>query len=131
MTGNDRQSAAHPRLLVVDDELELRTLLAMKFSKSGFSVDVAATGAEAAEFLSREKYSAILCDLNLPENMNGCDVYNIAKTRCGDCTFIAITGYAPDSPQVRNARAAGIPHVFSKPLQMKAILELVHQGKSV
>lgn len=131
MTGTDSQSAVPPRLLVVDDELELRTLLALKFSKSGFSVDVAATGAEAAELLSREKYSAILCDLNLPENMNGCDVYNIAKSHCEDCTFIAITGYAPDSPQVRKARAAGIPHVFSKPLQMKAILQLVHQGKSV
>lgn len=115
-----------PRLLVVDDEAELRSLLALKFSKLGFNVDIAASGAEAAELICNSDYEAILCDLNLPEKLKGQDIFQLAKSKCNDSLFIAITGYAPDSPQVKEARAAGIEHIFSKPLQIKAILALLH-----
>jgi hypothetical protein len=42
--------------------------------------------------------------------------------------FIAITGYAQDSPEVKAARAEGMKYVFSKPLQMKAILSLIQDS---
>lgn len=129
MTSQNATDTPDSRLLVVDDEIELRSLLAMKLSKSGFVVDVAADGQQAIELMNTHHYTAVLCDLNLPERIKGGDLFNFVQQHTGDCTFIAITGYAPDSPEVRAARAAGIKHVFSKPLQMKAIVSII-QGSA-
>lgn len=125
MTHRNFTEGSDSRLLVVDDEVELRSLLAMKLSKSGFVVDVAADGQQAIDLLNAHHYTAVLCDLNLPERIKGGDLFSFVQHHTGDCTFIAITGYAPDSPEVRAARAAGIKHVFSKPLQMKAIVSVI------
>lgn len=121
----DQQPTNQPRLLVVDDEVELRTLLAMKFSKSGYDVDVASSGEEAKEFINNESYSAVLCDLNLPTSLKGQDVFRLVIRKNSESKFIAITGYAQDSPEVSAAKAAGIQHIFSKPLRMSAILSLL------
>ncbi|MFZ9519437.1 MAG: response regulator [Silvanigrellaceae bacterium] len=120
--------AEQPRILVIDDEVELRTLLAMKFSKSGFEVDVAASGEEAVEFIQKENYRAILCDLSLPNSLKGHDVYQLVLRKNSKAKFIAITGYAQDSPEVGAAKNAGIEHIFSKPLRMSAILNILNSS---
>jgi CheY-like chemotaxis protein len=116
------------KLLIVDDEVELRSLLALKFSKSGFEVDVAANGAEAIRLMNSSNYKAILCDLNLSETIKGGDLHKIARSKNLLSKFIAITGYAQDSPEVRAARAEGMKYVFSKPLQMRAILSIIQDS---
>lgn len=126
MTTAQKETAeTQPRLLVVDDEVELRSLLAMKFGRSGYMVDLAANGAEAAAMMDKAEYAAILCDLNLPTPLKGRELFELAKNTNKKSKFIAITGYAPDSPEVKAARAAGIEHVFSKPLRLKAILAVL------
>jgi DNA-binding NtrC family response regulator len=129
MTPNSTLQSEGQRLLIVDDEVELRSLLAMKFSKSGFEVDVAATGEEAIEFMNSSDYKAILCDLNLSESMKGGDLHKLVISKKISSKFIAITGYAQDSPEVRAARAEGMKYVFSKPLQIRAILSLIEDSK--
>jgi two-component system response regulator TctD len=55
------------RLLVVEDNTELRTLLARSLEAEGFAVDQAATGAEAAEAAGGARYGAVVLDLGLPD----------------------------------------------------------------
>lgn len=125
MTQKSYQSSCVLRLLVVDDEIELRTLLAMRFEKLGFCVDSAEDGAQAAELIKKINYDFILCDLNLPGEICGQDLFEIVKKENLNSKFIAITGYAQDSSKVQEARSRGIAHVFSKPLQMSALLNLI------
>ncbi|MEY4063889.1 MAG: hypothetical protein RIR26_97 [Pseudomonadota bacterium] len=113
------------RILIVDDEVELRTLLALKFEKSGFTVDTAGSGSEAASLLQGNDYSAILCDLRLPDAPQGAELFGITRRKSNTPLFIAITGYTQDSPEVKGARAAGVEHIFSKPLRLKTIFELL------
>ncbi|MEN9529027.1 MAG: hypothetical protein RI932_900 [Pseudomonadota bacterium] len=113
------------RILIVDDELELRSLLQIKFQKSGFNVDLAASGDEAAKKLTENEYSAVLCDLNLPNDPKGIQLYELINRQEKRPEFIVITGYTQDSPEVRAARSAGIKYIFSKPLNLKSIFTLL------
>ncbi|NBO38146.1 response regulator [bacterium] len=116
-------SSSSGRILVVDDEEELRNLLSLKLQRSGFEVDCAADGMQASEFINNKDYTAILCDLNLPNHPKGDELYSVARK--SKAVFIAITGFTQDSPEVKAARATGIEHVFSKPLRLKGILDLI------
>ena len=54
------------RLLIVDDDADIRTLLAEQLGKAGFIVSTAANGAEMRQTLDREHVDLIVLDLNLP-----------------------------------------------------------------
>jgi DNA-binding response OmpR family regulator len=118
-----------PLLLVIDDEIELQNLLSLKFSKYGFKVDVASDRQRAEELMMRTSYSAIVCDLNLAGKMEGERIYQLVKMKNIESTFIAVTGFAQDSPEVKAALSSGMRFVFSKPLRMKSILELIAQPR--
>lgn len=63
------------KILIVEDNLEIQTLMAYFFSKEGFNVDTASEGMEALKKLKNKHYNLIILDLMLP-NING---KNIAK----------------------------------------------------
>lgn len=115
------------RILIVDDEVELRTILALKFEKSGFAVDTAGTGAEAASCLQSNNYAAVICDLRLPDTPQGAQLFELSRAKPSKPLFIAITGYTQDSPEVKEARAVGVEHIFSKPLRLKTLFELLER----
>jgi len=54
------------RLLIVDDDADIRTLLAEQLGDAGFVVNTAANGAEMRATLEREQIDLIVLDLNLP-----------------------------------------------------------------
>jgi two-component system OmpR family response regulator len=55
------------RLLVVDDDVDIRTLLAEALSKAGYAVSTAGDGAEMRRVLEREHVDLVVLDLNLPK----------------------------------------------------------------
>jgi CheY-like chemotaxis protein len=61
------------RLLVVDDEAEMREVLAEALSAWGYEVTVAASGREAVELVATSLFEAVLLDVNLGSD-NGVDV---------------------------------------------------------
>lgn len=71
----------HPRLLVVDDDAELRELIQTYLSRQGFEVLVAGDGEQCDEVLSREQVDLIILDLMLP----GEDGLSIAKRLKASC----------------------------------------------
>jgi CheY-like chemotaxis protein len=81
------------RALVVDDDADLRRLLARLLARRGLEVFEAGTGPAALGVAGRVQLSLVLCDLRMP-GMHGTDLYRelIAKdpglARC----FIFITG---------------------------------------
>jgi two-component system phosphate regulon response regulator PhoB len=61
------------RILIVEDELDLRSTLEFKFKSEGYSVDAVSKGKEAIEAIARKKPDLVLLDLMLPD-MSGLDV---------------------------------------------------------
>lgn len=65
--------SADPRLLVVDDEPDLRTLYEMTLLREGFTLDSAGTVEDALERLSARRYDAVITDMRLPDG-SGLDI---------------------------------------------------------
>lgn len=61
---SSRESSS--RLLVVDDDADIRTLLAEQLTAAGFSVSTAGNGAQMRQVLSNEQIDLIVLDLNMP-----------------------------------------------------------------
>ena len=54
------------RLLIVDDDNDIRTLLAEQLGRAGYQVSTAADGTAMRQLLDREHVDLIVLDLNLP-----------------------------------------------------------------
>ena len=61
------------RILIVEDELDLRSTLEFKFKSEGYTVNAVSTGKDAMDSIARTKPDLILLDLMLPD-MSGLDI---------------------------------------------------------
>lgn len=83
-------TAAH--ILVVDDELPIRTMLAALLRRRGFTVTIAATGEEALDVAEQYPLDLLLLDLHLP-GLSGMEVANRIRERHVDPAIIILTAY--------------------------------------
>jgi CheY-like chemotaxis protein len=67
------------QILVVDDDLSIRTLLRLIAERRGLTVDVAADGAEALQLLAERQYGLAIVDLMMPR-VNGYELVNALST---------------------------------------------------
>lgn len=79
-------------ILMVDDEIKLRKILALELEEEGYHVLQAGTGEEALCMLEREKVKVLLLDLMLPD-MTGLDVLPKVTSLCPDVKTIILTAY--------------------------------------
>lgn len=80
------------RLLIVDDESEIREALARHFRFLDYDVELASNGAEALEVLEREHVDVIISDILMPV-MNGVDLLREVRKGYPMIHMIMITGY--------------------------------------
>lgn len=116
-----------PRILIVDDQPELRGLLAAHLRRHRYEVVEASDGNELLlELLENRPVDLIICDLDMPL-MSGLEA--LIKLRQSDWTmpFILMTGFAtPETHQ--KANQMGAAYVFEKPLD---IHHLVSTAQSI
>ncbi|MFI5328327.1 MAG: response regulator, partial [Candidatus Rokuibacteriota bacterium] len=88
------------KILVVDDEPEIRSLLGAVLQAKGFEVVTAADGAAALEQVQREHPSVILMDLSMPR-MSGMDALPEIKRLDPEVPVIICTAHADLATAVR------------------------------
>ncbi len=99
--------ATRPRVLVVDDEAMIREVIADYLTDGGYSVLVAANGAEALVLLATESaVDALITDLSMP-GMDGLAVIRSARERYPALPAILLTGYAGDDAALALGRSIG------------------------
>jgi two-component system, OmpR family, KDP operon response regulator KdpE len=89
-----------PKVLIVDDESDVRRLYAIGLNQRGFEVKLAANGAEAVERIANEKPDVILLDWVMPL-MDGSEVLNKLDHAV---SVIVISGHQPPphvDPRIR------------------------------
>jgi two-component system cell cycle response regulator CpdR len=103
------------RILVVDDEEPLRTLVARGLTLDGHGCLTAADGAEALEILIAEKgrFDLLLTDIRMPL-MDGIALALAAKQEFPDLTIMLMTGYAEQRERAKSLEAI-VSEVMAKP----------------
>lgn len=117
------------RILVADDQKEIRLLTIAQLERSGHQVVAVANGREALDALQRERFDAVLIDEDMPV-MNGLQAVRAIRERAkdyGPMVLIALTGYNTDPDRHRLLRA-GFDSVLGKPFHLNELEALF--GKS-
>ena len=95
---------ARPKILIVEDESDVRRLYAIGLNQRGFEVKLAANGAEAVERIAHEKPDVILLDWVMPL-MDGGEVLNkLSGDGNAPVSVIVISGQQPPDtvdPRIR------------------------------
>ena len=121
-----------PKLLIADDDNEIRELLEFDLSQSGYQVDSAKDGEEALQKALSGNYDLILLDVMMPK-MNGFDVCKHIRNAKPDSVILMLTakGTINDKTQGFNS---GADDYIVKPFDIQEVLlrvrALVRRNKS-
>jgi putative two-component system response regulator len=79
------------KILVVDDDENIRDLLTNRLSKQGFDCMSAESGASAIQLINTKRFDAVLADVHMP-GMSGIELLQHLKARDPETTVLMITG---------------------------------------
>lgn len=116
------------RVLVVDDEPMIVSLLSTILREKGWDVTGAHSGTEGIDQLDRARYDVILTDLVMPGD-TGIDLLRAAKEIHPDVEVILMTGYATADTAIEAMRT-GAFHYIMKPLKPEEVVHLLEKAYS-
>ena len=109
-------------VLVVDDDVDAREMLAMFLGEHGARVVTAKDGAEAIALLEPERPNVVLTDLAMRSG-DGYDVFRAVREVLGSIPCIAISALPDDG----RAREAGFDLRMEKPIDLDDLLEAIRR----
>ncbi len=107
------------RLLVVDDDEDLRLAIARKLENEKFEVETAATGDGALRVLQYEKPNLVILDLGLPD-MEGLEVCRRIKEASSEALILVLTGRQEESQQIAGLET-GADDYLVKPVSLRLL----------
>lgn len=113
------------RILVVDDEADMRLALTNVLTRNGHQVAEAPEGEAALAQLSRERPDLMLLDMRLP-GMDGIQILKRVKEIHPDLPVVMVTGYGSVDSAIEVMRL-GASHYLAKPFSNKELLESVER----
>ena len=110
------------RILVVDDEVEMRDLLKDILDLAGYEIIAVSTGPEAVVQLDKKDFDLVITDLGMPL-LNGWEVARAVKLRQPNTPVIMVSGWGPEIEQ--QGHELGVDLVLPKPFQVDSVVESV------
>lgn len=117
------------RVLVIDDDEEIRVLVAAMLERAGHKAEVAADGKEGLRKFGERKPHLVLTDINMP-GLDGHDVISALKVLHADVPIIAISGgseVAKDELLLQASRL-GAAEVITKPFEFEQLAGAVSRA---
>jgi len=114
------------KILVVDDEPQVRTVIRRILEKEGFEVDMAENGVKALELCQASPYDLVITDIIMPEK-EGLETMIDLRRHCPQTKIIAMSGGGRMSSEdcLRMAEGLGASFSFRKPIETKKFIEAV------
>src|SRR5215208_1784148 len=110
------------RILVADDEPNIRTTIQDVLHKYRVEVTVASNGGEAVALVEANDYDLVLSDIKMPDK-TGYDVFAAARRRSQSTPGILMTGFGYDpSHSIVRASQEGLQAVLFKPFKVDQLL---------
>ena len=114
-----------PLILVVEDNVELRSLIVAELSKTYLTAE-AGNGKEALQIIERENVDLVVSDIMMPE-MDGCELCNAIKTdvRTSHILVILLTAAIGVENHIRSLKA-GADSYIEKPFKTELLKESIY-----
>lgn len=113
------------RILVVDDDESIRTVLKVNLEDKGYIVDTAENGSEAFKKIDEKFFNIALIDIRLPD-IDGIEFLEKIEKRFPRTIKLIVTGF----PTLKNAIDAvnkGADGYILKPVNMEDLLEIIKE----
>lgn len=111
------------RILVVDDQEDMRELLCEMLAEEGYRAEAVGGGEDALRALGGEHYDLLLTDLNMPR-MDGLALLRLVRERDPRLPVVVITGYGSRSTE-RRVLMEGARGYISKPCTLQRVVAAV------
>ncbi len=113
------------RVLIVDDDREVRASLSHLMEKAGYAATVAADGQAALDVLRKEPVQIVVCDVRMP-GMDGLEFQKRAS-EMGNVPVILVSAHG-DIPMAVNAIQNGAYSFLEKPFDPRRLLTIIGNG---
>lgn len=129
------------RILLIDDELDIRDSAAAVLQREGYDVTVAKDAESGLQAVREQKFDLVICDIIMP-GVDGVQAINSIRDTNPEIKIIAISGggniglssYEPEAitttAYLQAATEAGAYGVLTKPFGRADIINAVHQALS-
>jgi len=115
-----------PRILIIDDEADLRELFTLSLIKMGLEVDSAETLDEARHCLARQEYALVLTDMRLPDGL-GIELVREVSANYKNTPIAVITAYGSTDNAVAALKAGAFDYL-SKPVEIHQLRTMVQSA---
>lgn len=127
---NETLVPGNGRLLIMDDELQIRELAAEALSYLGYKVVAASDGSEAVELYKRgldeeEAFDAVILDLTIPGGMGGKEAAGRILAIDPAAKLIVASGYSTD-PVMADHKSHGFRAMVRKPYTLAELSQTVY-----
>ena len=117
------------RILIIDDDADMCTLLSRFLTKNGYEVDVAHSGKKGIEKFKASAFDIVLCDYRLGDKKDGKDVLLEIKQHNPATIVLIITGYSDIKLAVDVIKAGAYDYII-KPLLPEEVLNILSKATS-
>ncbi|HEY4643691.1 MAG TPA: response regulator [Bacteroidota bacterium] len=113
------------KILVVDDEDALRTVLSSELVGEGYDVETAGDGDEAIKVVQTKPFDLVLLDIKMPK-VDGFEVLRFLKSKYPQIKVIMLTGFA-DLKNAIESKKLGAEDFISKPYDLVDLLTTIER----
>jgi two-component system response regulator HydG len=114
------------RVLIIDDDMDMCTLLSRFLSRNGYETEVAYSGQKGLTKFEEENFDAVLCDFRLG-NMDGKEVLLSVKKIKPDAIVLIITGYSDIKTAIDVIKQGAFDYI-TKPLIPDEVLSVLNKA---
>lgn len=117
------------KVLIIDDEPDIRELLTLTLSRMGLSCDAVPDFKQGIEYIKQNYYSLVLTDMRLPDG-DGIEIVKFIQKYKPQLPVAVITAYGNVEGAVNTLKAGAFDYV-SKPVDLKMLRDLVKTALSM
>jgi two-component system response regulator AtoC len=117
---------SHERILVVDDEEQMRDLLAKVLERKGYQVSVCGDGTEALALLEREPADLVITDVRMP-GLNGMEALRAIKELNPEIVVLIMTAFGSIDQAVQAVKEGAYDYI-NKPFKIDEILLTIEKA---
>jgi two-component system, chemotaxis family, chemotaxis protein CheY len=123
----EQASSTKGKILIIDDEEEVREVLRLQLESANYNVIEASDGEEGVKMMKLGsnllQVGMIICDIRMPK-VNGIEAIDYLKKNAPSIPIIVLTGY-PDSELAVSLMKKGVKDYMVKPVEKEKLLAKV------